>query len=474
MPAPAPDLSHIPAVPGLPLLGNTLQILRDPYAFHTGTRDRLGPLYRVRFLGHEVVAAHGIDAVEMVFLNRDGAFSNARGWEMIAPLFGGGLLLRDGAEHRTHRRMLQPAFRAEVLRRTLRLMSRRIEAEIAHWPVDRPFRFFWAIRQLTRGVAAEAFMGITDRRTSDRLGDAFLAELDATAAPIRTPLPFTRMARGLRARAFLKDHFARLIEERRQGSGHDIFSELCRLRTEDGEWLDAGTLTDHFNFLLFAAFDTSTTSVTAMAEQLALHPEWQEAMAEEVAALKGDLGFEALETMQATERVFREALRLVAPVPFVARGVLRAVEIHGVTIPPGAIVSACPGLVMMDPAIWTSPERFDPDRFAEPRTEDRRHPFAWAPFGGGAHKCLGMHFAMMEVKAFFAAFLPRFRIAARAPAEWRRLPIPRPTDGLRVTLTRDRPFQRRPGRDRSSGLTDHPHRSATRPAGSQQAPVGGD
>ncbi len=442
MPAPAPDLSHIPTPSRLPLIGNTLQILHDPYAWHSATRDRLGPVYRFHFLGREIVCAHGADAVETVLLDRDGQFSNASGWEMIARLFSGGLLLRDGPEHRAHRRMLQPAFRAEVLRRALQVMSARITAEIADWPLHRPFPLFWAIRRLTRSVAAEVFMGIDDRKQSDRLGDAFLAELDATAAPVRVPLPFTKMARGVRARAILTDHFTALIEERRQGSGTDIFSELCRLKTDDGAWLDAATLTDHFNFLLFAAFDTATTSVTAMAEHLALHPDWQEVMADEVAALKGELSFEALDALDATERVLKEALRLVAPVPFLPRGVTAACEIGGVAIPAGSTVTVCPGLVMIDPALWTEPQRFDPDRFAAPRFEDRRHAFAWAPFGGGAHKCLGMHFAMMEAKAFFAAFLPRFRIEARGPAQWRRLPIPRPTDGLRVTRA---PAARRPG-----------------------------
>ena len=48
---------------------------------------------------------------------------------------------------------------------------------------------------------------------------------------------------------------------------------------------------------------------------------------------------------------------------------------------------------------WNDPDTFDPDRFAEPRREDKSHRYAWAPFGGGAHKCIGLHFGGMEVKA---------------------------------------------------------------------------
>ncbi len=431
---PIPDLTHVPAMPRLPGFGNTPQILADPYRFHATARARLGPVYRFNFLGRDGICVHGPDALGEVLLNREGRFSNALGWELIEPLFGGGLLLRDGPEHRDHRRMLLPAFRAEVMRHALGRIAARMDADLAAWPIGRPFGFHAAIRQLTRAIAADVFMGIDDAREADRLGRAFLAMLDASAAPIRRPLPFTAMRRGQRARAELRRAFAALVEARRASAGRDIFSELCRLRTEDGAPLDRDVLVDHFVFFLFAAFDTTTSTVSAMVDRLAQHAHWQEAMAAEVAALHGEITPDALETLEVTERVLKESLRLMPPVPFIPRGIARETEIGGHRLPPGTPMTVCPGLVMMDPDIWTAPERFDPDRFCASRAEDRAHPQAWAPFGGGAHKCLGMNFAVMEAKAFFACFLPRFRIAPRPPARWRRLPIPRPVDGLRITL----------------------------------------
>ena len=431
---PIPDLTHVPAMPRLPGLGNTPQILTDPYHFHSAARARLGPVYRFNFLGRDGICLHGPDALGEVLLNREGRFSNALGWQLVEPLFGGGLLLRDGAEHREHRRLLTPAFRAEVMRHALGRIAAHMERGIADWPVGRPFRFFDAVRQLTRAIAADVFMGIAEPHEADRLGRAFLAMLDASAAPIRRPLPFTAMRRGQRARDELRRAFAALVEARRAGDGRDIFSELCRLTAEDGAPLDRDVLVDHFVFFLFAAFDTTTSTLSAMVDRLAQHPEWQEAMAAEIAELHGEITPEALETLEVTGRVLKESLRLMPPVPFIPRGLARETEIGGHRLPPGTPMTVCPGLVMLDPDIWSAPERFDPDRFRDDRAEDRAHPQAWAPFGGGAHKCLGMNFAVMEAKAFFACFLPRFRIAPRPPARWRRLPIPRPVDGLRITL----------------------------------------
>ena len=91
---------------------------------------------------------------------------------------------------------------------------------------------------------------------------------------------------------------------------------------------------------------------------------------------------------------------------------------------------------MRDPDLWTDPDSFDPARFLSNRAEDKSHRFAWTPYGGGAHKCLGMHFAAMQVKAFTFQLLRRYRLVmddAREP-DWQRIPIPKPKNGLPIRL----------------------------------------
>jgi cytochrome P450 len=90
---------------------------------------------------------------------------------------------------------------------------------------------------------------------------------------------------------------------------------------------------------------------------------------------------------------------------------------------------------MRDPALWTDPDRFDPDRFSPERAEDRGHRYAWAPFGGGAHKCLGMHFATMQAKLFIREILRGHRIEAQhSRTRWQMAPIPKPACDLPVRL----------------------------------------
>ena len=74
------------------------------------------------------------------------------------------------------------------------------------------------------------------------------------------------------------------------------------------------------------------------------------------------------------------------------------------------------------PEIFAEPDTYDPDRFSPDRAEDRAVPFSLIAFGGGMHRCIGMHFAYTEMKVLFSMLLRRYELKLVAPA-------PRPTEG---------------------------------------------
>lgn len=429
-------LDHIPAATTTPLVGNTLDLLRDSYGLHSGCRDRLGEVYRVHIMGRWRVALSSAEAMEYLLTDPDRLFSNATGWESLRDLFPGGLMLRDFDDHRAHRRIMQVAFRKAAMDSYLDMLAPATARLIEDWPNDVPFDFYSAVKGLTLRVGAHVFMGLEiDDPSTQTLNRAFVEEVRAAVTVILRPLPFTARRQGLRARLTLTEHFRAMIAERRNGDGQDFFSQMCRATDETGQaWTDQ-EIVDHFNFLMMAAHDTTASALTRMVEALCAHPDWQDRLAEECAALP-TLTPEALEQMPLTDRVFREALRLMPPVQIIPRQALRDFQWKGVAIPAGTYVSAQVALVHRDPAIWTDPDSFDPDRFSDSRAEHRRHRFAWAPFGGGAHKCIGMHFATMQAKTFAHALLPKRRItlAQRGITRWKRMPIPRPAEGLFITL----------------------------------------
>lgn len=433
-----PDVSHIPGPRPKPLVGHTLDVLRDSYGLQRRCIETYGDVYKIKLLGRWRVNLAGPDAVEFVMLDREGIFSNAEGWDALRDLFPGGLLLRDHEDHRAHRRIMQTAFKAPAMGRYLRALDAAMGPLMLNWPVGQRFAFFPAVKELTLRNGASVFMGLPlDDPRADRLNRALMAEVAAGLAPIRRPLPFTTMARGQAARVELTETFRAMIPARRESGGDDFFSQMCAARDEDGAAWSDDEIVDHFNFLLMAAHDTTASALTTMVWAMGAYPDWQERLAAEVATLPdGPLDEAAVAGMDLTDRVLREALRLVPPVPFVPRRAMRGFDWAGVAIPAGTMITVSPGMVMMSPALYTAPERFDPDRFSPNRAEDRNHRFAWAPFGGGAHKCIGLHFAILQVKVFTAALLSRYRVRlADGPGvHWQRMPIPKPRGGLPVVL----------------------------------------
>jgi cytochrome P450 len=190
-------------------------------------------------------------------------------------------------------------------------------------------------------------------------------------------------------------------------------------------------------FTMMAAHDTSTISVAMMGFYLARHPEWQERVRDECLALgKAAIDFDDLDALPSMDLVFKETLRINAPVGQVARQALVDTAIDGHYIPAGTnIMLGIFQTQRMEPW-WHDPDTFDPERFTPERAEDQSHKYAWVPFGGNVHKCIGLHFGTMEVKAIVHQLLLRYSLHVDPDYE----PLidyatgPYPGDGLPIEL----------------------------------------
>ncbi|MEM7020603.1 MAG: cytochrome P450, partial [Pseudomonadota bacterium] len=116
------------------------------------------------------------------------------------------------------------------------------------------------------------------------------------------------------------------------------------------------------------------------------------------------LPYEALGELPLTESFCKEILRLYSPVQLLPRRSVQAFEFAGQSIPANAPILMPTQGTHVNERYFTDPEKLDPWRFVQ---EDKVSPFAFIPFGRGKHMCLGMHFAMMEVKAVLYQVLRR-------------------------------------------------------------------
>jgi cytochrome P450 len=434
-------LSHVPGDEGWPVVGRTLAVLADPKGEVERMAAKYGLIYRTRLLGETSITMLGPDANELLLFDQSKLFSSTYGWgTILGRLFPRGLMLLDFDEHRLHRRALSVAFKSGPMKSYLAALDSGISRRVAQWR-QRPgeMLFYPAMKQLTLDLAATSFLGTGIGPDVADITKAFVDMVAASVAPIRQPWPGTQMARGVKGRARIVAYFSEQIPIRRAKGGEDLFSQLCRATHEDGALLSPQDIVDHMSFLMMAAHDTLTSSLTSFVGELAASPQWQAKLREEVTALEvapdAPTTFDHLEAMPLSEMAFKEAMRMRPPVPSIPRRATRDFNFGGYQIPAGTLVGANPLFTHHMPALWPDPDAFDPLRFTD-EAQRNRHRFAYVPFGGGAHMCLGLHFAYMQAKCFARHFLQNLDVALPkgTTPDWQMWPIPKPRDGLRVTL----------------------------------------
>ncbi|MDF1602323.1 cytochrome P450 [Nocardioides sp. YIM 152315] len=427
---------------GLPVVGRIFEYARDPVALFRHQWETYGPVSPFSAVVDSAVVLLGPDACEQALRNADKAFANEPAWgRIVGPFFNRGLMLLDFDEHHAHRRILQEAFTRDRLSAYAERMHPAIAEGMASWGTEPGFRAYPALKQLTLDIAADIFMGgadATSRAEMDRVNKAFIACVQAAAGIVRADVPFTRWGRAYRGRRVLEEFLRGYLPAKRAARTDDIFSVLCHIETEDGERFGDDDVVNHMIFLMMAAHDTSTITTSTMLQYLGQHPEWQERCRAEALELGPEPTLAELEGLQAVDLVMKEALRLRAPVPILVRKTVKETAVQGYRIPAETHVMVGVQWSHLMEEHWTDPMAFDPDRFSPDRREDKSHRYAWEPFGGGVHKCIGLYFAGMEVKAILHRLLRGYRWSVDpgyvAPLDHHSLPFPK--DGQPIDLVR--------------------------------------
>lgn len=440
-PGPQPVLRTPPRASLLGAIRHLPDMRRDPLSRWIRLYEQHGPVVAQSMGLVQAVHLFGPDANKLVLIDRDGIFSAKRAWDgIMGRIFTNGLLLRDGDDHRTQRRRMQGAFTTEALRDYSARMNPMIAEGLARWGAgDGRILAFPAFKRLTLDLACRIFLGMPLGDETERMNASFEHAVAAAMSIVRLPIPGLEFQRGLRGRAHLERLFARMIPERRRGSGADMFSLLCRAEAEDGSRYTDREIIDHMIFLMMAAHDTTTSTLTSMIWELARHPEWQERVRAECRGLGTDvLEWDRLDELADVRLVLNETLRRYPPLSTIPRVSEAPFEVGGYRIDANVLVVTYPLHTHHMREWWRDPFRFDPERFAPPREEHRQHTHLFVPFGGGAHVCLGMRFAEMQIRQILFQLVRRFRWTVPAGYEMpvQQAPISKPMDGLPIRLER--------------------------------------
>jgi cytochrome P450 len=378
-----------------------------------------------------IVHLFGADAHKLCLLNQNQTFSNKKAWDMIiGRVFPNGLMLRDGDDHRYHRRLMQAGFKSKAMQGYLAQMIPQVKTAVEGWAGQNEKLIYPTFKQMTLDLAASIFLGMNLGDDADKINNAFETTVAASMPRIPFAFPGTLLWRGIKARQTMCDFFLPMIEQRRGGEGQDLFSLLCKATDEDGNGYTDQEIVDHMIFLMMAAHDTTTSTLTSMVYALA------RLLAEMNTLDLDDLTTDALGSTTETDWVIKESLRMYPPLSTLPKMSNTEFEYEGHLIPAGALVITYPIHTHYMSEYWDNPETFDPTRFGPEKAEHKRHNYSWVPFSGGAHMCIGLHFANMQIKLVLFEMLKNYSWHVPEGYEMpvQQSPISKPKDDLPMTF----------------------------------------
>jgi cytochrome P450 len=434
-------LSHIPGSTGLPYIGDTFRFLKQPIRLFQEKQQRYGDIFKYRLLGREHVCLMGPTGNRFVLIEQAKIVSSKEGWILIQELFHGGLMLRDGEEHKHHRGILQTAFRREAMVNYLQVMDPVIRSHFSSITTKREVLVFPLVKELTLLLAGKVFFNLDLSGNLQYINEAIMNLVKASVSLPHINLPFTLYGKALKSRKLLKDFFSGVIKERRRQPTTDMLGNLCTAKDEQGNMLSDEEIIDHLIFFIMAAHDTTASSITSILYELAAHINWQQQLREEAIALDiagGEtVSLKQLESLEKLDWVIKETLRLHPPLMLIPRKSLTEMQFEGVTIPAGTNLTILIHHNHYTQKHWANATEFNPQRFSPVVNEVRKCPHAtYIPFGAGQHFCLGHAFADLQMKLVMHYLLKNFRwkLPDNYQPQYISIPIQHPKDGLRMKL----------------------------------------
>jgi cytochrome P450 len=374
--------------------------------------------------------------IKKVFAGDPSIFHAGEANAMLAGLLGDtSVLVIDDDVHRDRRRLMLPPFHRDAVAKQTEVMTEIAAANIAGWPVGRPFAVAPKMSEITLEVILRTVIGASDPTRLAALRAVMPKLLNvgqwASLAIARPELQRRWPWRSLWNRIQEADGLLYAEIAERRADPHldertDVLAMLVRATDEDGRTLSDRELRDQLMTLLVAGHDTTATALSWALERLTRHPAILDKAVK--AADTGDAaGDEYLDA------VAKETLR-IRPVVFdVGRVLQKPVELAGYQLPAGVMVVPGIGLVHSDSELYPDADRYDPDRMVGATLS----PTTWFPFGGGNRRCLGATFAMVELRVVLREILRRVELATTtAPAETQKVKhvIMVPRNGGRIQV----------------------------------------
>ncbi len=347
--------------------------------------------------------------VRRILARRHAKYLKGPGFERVKMLLGNGLIVSDGDIWRRSRRMIQPAFTRGNVHRLIAVMVQCCDIRAAKW---------------AKAVEAGELLNITEE-TSDFALELIMRSIfgdDYESSIIEdgeNPFAFlsrdsTRDLSVVMKVRHLRELLLDIINARRSRPDDRVFDFLSMYMDaadKDGSHFTDAELLDELMTLIVAGFETSANTLNWVWYLVAGHPDVEARVLDEASShvpTVSAVSAESVNSMQYTQQVLEETLRLYPPVWLFTRRSREDDELDDFDVPDGTDIYLSPYILHRTEHYWENPDEFDPDRFAPEIQPKKDRPYF--PFSLGPRRCLGEYFSFLEMKVHMGLMLPRFRM----------------------------------------------------------------
>jgi sterol 14-demethylase len=416
---------------GWPLLGHLQALRKHPIELFWRVRNECGEVGELNFAGNRVVLMTGAEAQEAFFRGSDEQLDQAAAYPFMTPVFGRGVVF-DATPEQRKQALRNQSLRESAMRGHAEGIADETERMLARLGEDGEIDLLDFFSELTIYTSSACLIGQKFREELSAEYYRVFYELEKGTDALAyvnpyLPLPVFRARDRARRRMVelltgVFERRARVLEGAQDGEKRELFDVLLSIRNPDGTpRFTIDIITGMFISMMFAGHHTTSGSAAWTLIELLRHPGYAKRVVEELDALYADgraVSHQALREIPELENGIKEALRLHPPLILLMRKVVHDFSYKHWTVPAGKLVGVSPAVSNRMPECFPDPDRYDPDRYAKGRSEDNQL-FAWIPFGGGRHRCVGAPFAMMQLKAIFSTLLRTYTFElAQPPASY--------------------------------------------------------
>ena len=331
-----------------------------------------------------------------------------------------GIFSMYGPHQTADRRMMQPPFAKPMMATYLGAMSQLVDTFIDRWRDVERVDMYQEMRTLSNWVAAHLLFGSDDFGAARRLGETIeqwlLLDSETRERLSIIDLPGTSFSRLMRKAEEVETLMKAEIQRKRlaRAATPDVLSLLIDVREKTPDALPEWRLIAHAVILYAASFETTANALAWTLFLIAQHP----AIAAELQA-EIDRGvtnwppdYAMLDELPLLDAVIKESMRLLPPVAYTFRTPMQEVELDGLTLGIKDKILLVHYLTHRDPDVFANPNRFEPKRWFAAKPD----PYEYVAFSAGPRLCLGVTFAMLELKLTVARVMQRVRLSVVAGA----------------------------------------------------------